>query len=478
MGPFLYLPLSLRVPLLAAVLMILVGVIASHQVLSTLDRVQDNRLRELARLHIEGLSLALGPSVLRKDIWEVYDTLDRASSTGSSRRMLLTVVADETGKVLAATDPRRVPIDTSIDALAEEAQRLDAITFARNSSHVRVRAPLVYQGRDVGKIVADLDVRDMSAERRRAELLLIIGNTLLTTAMALAGYLAVRRMLRPVTQLARRMDATIGQPIPIPAVQVPRGDSEVARLFQTYNAMAEAIEARSEAERQLAERERFVSLGQLSSSLAHEINNPLGGLINATDTIRRFADRPDVVRQSAELLERGLKHLRDVTHATLEQNRIDQDGADMSLDDLADLRLLIGPEITRHEQRLDWRIELDPKNLSGHDAGMLRQILLNLLLNASNAAKHGGKVGLHAYLAGDALRFEIFDNGPGMPAPALRRLQGSEPILPGEGVGLRMVRELVGMLAGTITHLAPPDGGTRIIISLPCNPPTPASQSC
>lgn len=478
MGGSMYLPLSLRVPLLAAMLMVLVGVVASHQVLSTLDRVQDTRLRELARLHVEGLSLALGPSVLRKDIWEVYDTLDRAGSTGSSRRMLLTAVSDETGKVLAATDPRRVPIDASIDTLAMEAQSLNAMTFSRNSERVRVRAPLVYQGRRVGEIFTDLDVRDMSAERRRAEFLLIIGNALVTMAMALVGYLAVRRMLRPVAHLVRRMDATKGEPIPIPADLIPLNDSEVARLFQTYNTMTEAIHARRETERQLAEHERFVSLGQLSSSLAHEINNPLGGLINATDTIRHFADRPDVVRQSAGLLERGLKHLRDVTHATLEQNRIDRDGKDMTLDDLADLRLLINPEIVRQEQQLDWQIDIASGNLSGQDAGLLRQVLLNLLLNASSAAKHGGRVGFHASLSAGTLQLEVSDDGPGLPAPALRRLQSSEPIPPGEGVGLRMVRELIKRLSGTVEHVAPSDGGTKIIITLPRNPSSRDRPSC
>ncbi len=71
--------------------------------------------------------------------------------------------------------------------------------------------------------------------------------------------------------------------------------------------MTTAVEARAEAERRLAERERFVSLGRLSSSLAHEINNPLGGLLNAADTIVTYADRPEVVRESGNLMLRGLE---------------------------------------------------------------------------------------------------------------------------------------------------------------------------
>jgi hypothetical protein len=89
------LPVTLRVPLIASALMVLLGLVASQSVLSALGRVQDDRLSETARLHIEGLSVALGPSVLRQDVWEVYDILDRARAGSEGQRLLLTVVADE-----------------------------------------------------------------------------------------------------------------------------------------------------------------------------------------------------------------------------------------------------------------------------------------------------------------------------------------------------------------------------------------------
>ena len=59
------LPVTLRVPLVMAGLMILLGFLASQSVLSALGRVQDARLSETARLHVEGLSVALGPSYRR-----------------------------------------------------------------------------------------------------------------------------------------------------------------------------------------------------------------------------------------------------------------------------------------------------------------------------------------------------------------------------------------------------------------------------
>jgi signal transduction histidine kinase len=466
------LPLSMRVPLIAAGMMVLVGVVASQQVMSALGEVQEERLRELARLHVDGLTVALGPSVLRRDVWEVYDTLDRATQAMAGQRMVLTVVADEAGRVIAASDPLRAPVDSALDPLLTDVQALDDLRLAGGASHVRVRADLTYQGRTVGQILSELDVADLVAERRRVLALLLAGNALATAALATGGYLAVRRMLRPVAALAAHMSTSGGTPHAIPEDQVPRGDAELARLFQTYNAMSGAALARVEAERRLAERERFVSLGRLSSSLAHEINNPLGGLLNATDTIRTYADRPEVVRDAAALLDRGLRHLRDVARATLDQNRLDRQGMPLSPEDFDDLRLLFQPEALRLGQTLDWRVDAPLQCLSAWPAAPVRQIVLNLLLNAAAAAGAGGVLSLAVTVEGDDLHLRITDSGQGLPPAAQARLLTDDPVQPGGGVGLRLVRDLARGIGGRVAYLRA-DRISEIRVTLPAGGPVP-----
>lgn len=459
-------PIAMRAPLMAAALMVLVGIVASHQVLSTLTEAQEARLRELAQLHVDGLSVALGPSVLRHDIWEVYDTLDRASRAGENLRMVMTAVADDTGRIIAATDPYRAPVDSQVAVLAANAQDVTAINIDSADAHVRVVAPLNYQGRSVGLIVMELDVSDLVADRRRTVLYLLLFNTIATVLLALAGYLAMRRMLRPMATLSRHMGEGAGKPLPIPESAIPRGDTEVAKLFRTYNDMTGAIEAKAEAERRLAERERFVSLGRLASSLAHEINNPLGGLVNATDTIRQYADRPEVVRVSAGLLERGLKHLRDVARAMLDQNRLEADEVPLKLEDFDDLQLLVKPEIDRQGQQLRWSVATPAGELAPLPAAPIRQIVLNLLLNASAAAGPDGSVGLEMRKSQTGMTITVRDDGPGLPDAALRRLLSSEPVQPGCGVGLRIVHDLVAGLGGHIDHRRPEET-TEITVTLP-----------
>ncbi|NHB77009.1 sensor histidine kinase [Rhodobacter calidifons] len=459
------LPVTLRVPLVTAGLMILMGLVASQGVLYALGRVQDARLSETARLHVEGLSVALGPSVLRQDVWEVYDILDRARSAYDGQRLLLSVVADERGRILAATDPPRAPVGNSIAAFQTGAVAPETVRMT-GEPVLRVSAPLVIQGREIGSIVTELDVTDLLAERRSVALWLLVGNAAATALLAFGGWLAVARILRPVGTLVQAMDAAQGSPRPIAEAEIPRGDPGFARLIETYNRMTTAVERRNEAERRLAERERFVSLGRLSSSLAHEINNPLGGLLNAADTIRTYADRPEVVRQSADLMQRGLGHLRDVARAILDQNRLDRAGQPLRPEDFEDLRLLFEPEAASHAQVLSWQVEAPAALLAQLPAAPVRQIALNLLLNAGNAAGQAGQVGLSVTGAPAELRLSVRDSGPGFSPFDLARLMGSGPLPPGGGVGLRLVRDLVEALGGRISHDRH-GGMTEVRVDLP-----------
>ncbi|MDM7459822.1 MAG: ATP-binding protein [Paracoccus sp. (in: a-proteobacteria)] len=117
---------------------------------------------------------------------------------------------------------------------------------------------------------------------------------------------------------------------------------------------------------------------------------------------------------------------------------------------------------------LEWSVDPAAVTECSLSAGPVRQIALNLLLNACAAAGQSGCVGLIARTTDGNLSLQITNTGAAMPQAALDRLLGDGPLLPGGGVGLRLVRDLVKTMGGAVCH-AHENGVTRVTVSLPAS---------
>ena len=222
----------------------------------------------------------------------------------------------------------------------------------------------------------------------------------------------------------------------------------------------------------LAEEERLASLGRLASGTAHEINNPLGGLFNAIDTLKRHGADAGVRHSTIQLVERGLKGIRDVVRATLESYRAEYDQRQLKPEDIDDIRLLVAPEARRRGVFLRWENNLLRE--APVRATTVRQIIVNLVLNACQASPSDATVSLVIGQAERELQLTIEDCGPGIPAGAVAMLTGTAdrpaPIGQGTGLGLWMTNRLVRELAGRVTVEARTEGGSRIVVSIPVQP--------
>jgi signal transduction histidine kinase len=468
-NPFVW-SLSAKVPMLVALLMFAVSALITDRVLARLEQTQEKYLQQLSSAYLDGLSISLIPSVVREDVWEVFDTLDRAHERYRGLNVRWTIVTNSGGAILAASDPRRfISLEKlDLDATGRFAEGREVSIEAGMATAFLVR-PLSYQDRKIGTIYAEADISALLRERSEVFWTLLLTNLILALLLATVGYIAVRKMVRPVGILTEHLDRGMqGRIEAVPDTVVGSQNREFRRLFGRYNAMTQAVNDREALAAQLAEEEKLASLGRLASGMAHEINNPLGGMFNALDSLRRHGNQESVRATSVRLLEQGLAGIRDLVRSTLATYRADQRPRDVTVADIDDLRLLITPEIKRKRLRLDWRNGLSaPAHVPAVPS---RDAILNLLLNACSASPEEATLTFRASGADDGLIAEISDQGSGLPHHVREYLEregaGSAPLDHRSGLGLWIVKRLCDEINGRLTVVGSDHGGTTIRLTI------------
>jgi signal transduction histidine kinase len=466
-------PLVVKVPVLVVGLMITVAFAISQVVLWRSIQDQERNLRLLANAYLDGISAAILPPVIRGNVWEVFDVIDRPHTKYAGVESRLTIVELPNGKILAASDPLQFPVHSELsDELRGRFTAADGINIDTAAGRGWLARTLNADGMSVGRLLAEVDVSDSIRFRREIVRTLVLVNGSLTLAFAFGGYFAVRRMLQPFDVLTRHMEQIRdGCVEPIPDRERMRVSREFGQLFERFNAMAQALDERQTLQSELADQEKYVMLGRLASGIAHEVNNPLGGMLNAIDTIQTHGSDPAVLKTSLDFLKRGLAGIRNVARTTLVTYKGGSDRKLLTQSDLDDLKFLAQYEIGARRLRLEWQnLISEPLAIDG---AAVRQITLNLFLNACAASPVGGRVVVTAWHGDGMLWIAVADNGPGLPEEMATLLDPSAPatgrVQQSKGLGLWMTGYLIRCLGGR-ADVEYPGVGTRVVVSLPVTP--------
>jgi len=450
--------------------MIAVAVIISQIVLTRLVKDQETNLTLLANAYLDGLSAAVLPAVIRGDVWETFDVLDRARGQYSGVEARYAIVELPDGSVLAASDPTSFPIHSPVPAeLRSKFLNKDGLVINDDVGRAWLTRGLRAEGFSVGQILAEIDIASLLRIRSQVVLTLILANGGLALAFSLIGYFAVKYMLQPLGVLAGYVErAREGRVEPIPERYRKKVASEFGQLFDRFNAMARALSDRETLASHLAEQEKYAMLGRLASGMAHEVNNPLGGMMNAIDTIQSHSEDPEVLSKSLDFLKRGLAGIRNVVRAALVTYKGGSDTSLLTPTDLDDLPFLVQHETGVRRLRLNWRNHVtEPLAIDGPT---VRQITLNLLLNACAASPFGGEIAVDASSTDGALRIAVSDEGPGLPDDVAALLssagQIAAPSRESKGLGLWTTGNLIQRLNG-VAAIERSDAGTRIVVTLP-----------
>jgi signal transduction histidine kinase len=381
---------------------------------------------------------------------------------GVAERTLFAFTPD--GALLARHGDPGKPAAMAV-ALGADAWRLDAASGTAWVSRVVEGT----QG-PAGQVVAALDVSPILAARTRLAWGIVLLDLLLAGVAALLTWAVLQRLGRPLRVLVEALSHAARQaPVPLRDAVIAQADPRSAAVLRAYNSMADGMRERERLTSELAEREQAAALGRLAATIAHEVRNPLGGLVTAVSTLRRFGADPEVREESLAFLDRGIAALDRIVTSTLTLYRADEDRPLMRTD-LEDLAQMARPAAERRGIALALSLDL-PEGEIALGAGGVRQVLLNLLLNACEATPPGGTVELRACREGVDLICEIADAGPGLdPAQAERLTGGGAGTAARKGLGLGVVVGLLGTLDARASVTERPGGGTTIRLAIPAGP--------
>jgi signal transduction histidine kinase len=286
-------------------------------------------------------------------------------------------------------------------------------------------------------------------------------------ALALASLVARRRLNHLRSELKRAND--------LAEHRERERDLAQCELVRGLEEERELVKQKLQFDSQLAEYEKYASLAQLALGAAHEINNPLLGIMSHLELERKqsFGEQRAEIEQCIE----STKRISTAVRGLLDYAR----PGPLVLGQVSLFKLVAETfKFLEHQPMfrhltLTNRVPLDLPPITA-DVNQLSQVLMNLLLNAAQATSPGGSIDLSACMQGstDTVEFQVSDSGSGIPSDVLAHV--FEPFFTtkrgkGTGLGLSISQSYIRSHGGDIQVRSTMNVGTTVRVTLPAHPP-------
>ena len=424
------------------------------------------------------LAKNLFPAMLNDEVWRAFEII-RAPLHGKPLDDLiqpeLILALDRQQRVFVSSQPGAFPMLADVRQFGPELTRLaqeiiaapapDAAAVEMSGAHrMYVAVPISDAGERVGSLVI-VHSNDWILPRFRSIAWrgAMIGLLVLAVLLPINWYWA-QRMAVPLVDLSRSIgDVAKGMTAPYPPRGYPYRD-ELGQLFEAYGVMVKALHDKHLLEQEMIRSERLAAIGRLSAGLAHEINNPLGGMLVALDNFKLRGGHDERTLKTMTMIERGLAQIRETVNAMLVEAKVkSRNFGPLDVDDVH--TLLMGEA---HKRSVNIQFDSDVVAPLPLPANLVRQVLMNLLLNALQAAEESSTVRCTLRRTDQGLTIESENTGEPLPEEVMSHL--FEPFVSaregGNGLGLWVIYQIVSQLGGQIT-VQSRDGQTRFFIVLP-----------
>jgi two-component system NtrC family sensor kinase len=250
-------------------------------------------------------------------------------------------------------------------------------------------------------------------------------------------------------------------------------DDELGELAVAFNRMTSIIRHNREMEATLAQQGKMASLGVLSSGVAHEINNPLGVILGYAAYLEGKMSEDDPGYKYIHEIKRESKRCKKIVQDLLNYARTPKPTLE-KLDLNALLEQIVdfaANHTDMHDVRVVREFAPDLPKVS-LDGDQMRQVAINLILNAGSAMGRGGVLTVSTAREEGVAVIRFRDNGSGISAENLEKI--FEPFFTtkekGTGLGLAITRQIVEQHHGRISIESVPGEGTTVTVRIPFEP--------
>jgi signal transduction histidine kinase len=408
-----------------------------------------------------GYSLKSGlfQAMLNDDVWHAFEIITEASYRSNTNRVQVEsiLLVDNAQHVFVSSQPKQIPMLANFGELSLEFAKIAIVikrmqnepsktVYLNDSSHyyslIRIEKDSMILGT---LIIVHSKAVFMPLFVENARFGLASGALILTILLPFNWYWG-RRMAYPLVQLADRM-SQLGKQWPDKLDEsLYQHHDEIGQLFKAYSLLLNDLKSKEALELRIVESERLAALGRLAAGVAHEINNPLSGMLTAIDTLKLYSDLNPRTKKTIALIERGLVQIKDTVAALLVEAKIN--GRNLTLEDINDVLMLITPMANKKALTIVWYNHIT-EDLPV-PANCVRQILINLLLNAVQAATL--EISFDIHVEQDLLYIVVDNDGKMLSKEQISHLFEPFSALSedGHGLGLWVTYQIINQLGGNI----------------------------
>ncbi len=472
--------LNYKIPLRIAVLVVITASILT----SVLVYRSIADFREIMADNADSIASVMADNlvqpILHDDVWRAFEIINTPfhlpHDKGKAQGAEYILVLDAANKVFISTQSKMFPILSDPLAVEPNFSKLlksraflednptSTVIEASKSDSIYFAVPIRSDGVRLGTLIMSYSKKPFEQRFYAMSRAAIVITLLVLIVLLPIGVYWGRRMAAPLLQLSDTMSKITVELPDSDQIQLEESKDEIGQLAKSFKTMLDELKEKEQLQQQVIASDRLAALGRLAAGVAHEINNPLCGMINAISTYKRHGDQDPMAMRTLSILERGLVHIKETVAALLVEARAKNRPFD--LNDVSDVCTLVQPNTEKNH--VNFTREIDIIEAQPISSTLVRQVIINLLLNAFQATQRDGHVHLHIYRDSEHLFIDVINDGSYIPQDQVAYL--FEPFTSlkegGSGLGLWVIYQIVQQLGGLITVQSVPDR-TQFSVQLP-----------